>query len=107
MNKWQQQVYDMLRAAGRNNLPCTVPADVVHIPANMMLEADRIHWISVKERLPDIDAEVLIVTGEGLYDVAQYSGADRFWTLERNPLAWVTVADVTHWMPLPEPPKEK
>lgn len=63
-------------------------------------------WISVKERLPEIDAEVLIYTDEGLYDVAQYSGGERFWTLERNPDCWVTASGVTHWMPLPEPMKE-
>lgn len=64
-------------------------------------------WISVEERLPDIDAEVLICTDEGLYDVTQYSGGERFWTLERNPDCWVTALGVTHWMPLPEPPKEE
>lgn len=64
-------------------------------------------WISVEERLPDIDAEVLIYTDEGLYDVAQYSGGERFWTLERNPVCWVTASGVTHWLPLPEPPKEE
>lgn len=63
-------------------------------------------WISVEERLPEIDAEVLIYTNEGLYDVAQYSGGERFWTLERNPDCWVTALGVTHWMPLPEPPNE-
>ena len=63
-------------------------------------------WISVEERLPNIDAEVLIYADEGLYDVAQYSGGERFWTLERNPDCWVTASGVTHWMPLPEPPKE-
>lgn len=68
------------------------------------LEAQAPKWISVEERLPDIDAEVLIYTDEGLYDVAQYSGGERFWTLERNPVCWVTASGVTHWMPLPEPP---
>ena len=63
-------------------------------------------WISVEDRLPEIDQEVLIRTNEGLYDIAQFTGADRFWTLERNPSAWVTATGVTHWMPLPEPPKE-
>lgn len=67
----------------------------------------RSKWISVKDRLPDIDAEVLIRTDESLYDVAQYTGADRFWTLERNPSCWVTAIGVTHWMQLPEPPKEE
>lgn len=70
------------------------------------LEVQLPKWISVEERLPDIDAEVLIYTNEGLYNAAQYSGEERFWTLERNPDCWVTALGVTHWMLLPEAPKE-
>lgn len=70
------------------------------------LEARVPRWIPVEERLPDIDEEVLVCTNEGLYKVAQYSGADKFWTLELNQMVWGMVAGVTHWMPLPEPPEE-
>lgn len=61
-------------------------------------------WISVKERLPEesnINVLVYTVTGQqyvaGCYDVF---GVKRFFT---NAMPIV----VTHWMPLPEPPKEE
>lgn len=103
MNKWQQQVYDMLRAASRKNLPCTIPADVTHIPANMMLEVDRKQWISVTERLPDTRHTMLVCTRNrnGIPKVAMACYHDGFgWCGSGG--RW---GNVTHWMPLPEPPK--
>lgn len=54
-------------------------------------------WISVKDRLPEPWVEVLV-----------YRGAD--WPVvscevdtNRN---WLHFFNITHWMPLPEPPKE-
>lgn len=59
-------------------------------------------WISVKDRLPDLDVEVLIFNGE------IYKG---FRTDMYGPWIWthydyMPTHDVTHWIPLPEPPKE-
>ena len=61
-------------------------------------------WISVKDRLPELLDEVLLFTSEG--DI--FAGV--FFERHEN----YTVAgdyhrffyDVTHWMPLPEPPNE-
>lgn len=54
-------------------------------------------WISVKDRLPEKNTDVLI------YNIEEYIGSDFltkdgkwFWNEELPP---------THWMPLPEPPK--
>ena len=53
-------------------------------------------WISVEERLPDIDGKYLVYTKQGFIHIMHYhaSGAFGF-------EAW----NVTHWMPLPEAPK--
>lgn len=72
-------------------------------------------WISVKDRLPDV-AGMYIVTacdewcshGEGIwYDtvvvVAEYSGS--CWNWNDNGIDCDIDDLVTHWMPLPEPPK--
>ena len=69
-------------------------------------------WISVEERLPEPDVSVLVIangkpheniTLDGAYELAEY-GTDG-WILETWP-EWMD-AQVTHWMPLPEGPKEE
>jgi len=55
-------------------------------------------WISVKERLPEIGVMVLVHRLEGYYSVDQYRqlhGEIRSF-----------MYNVTHWMPLPSPPKQ-
>ena len=61
--------------------------------------AQKNEWISVKDRLPEEDIRVLV-----------YINSDRSYTkLDTDRLSngkfvrWYK--DVTHWMPLPEPPK--
>ena len=54
-------------------------------------------WISVKDRLPDKSVDVL------LWD-KMFSRADYIKGGKHDPRDWD--ADYTHWMPLPEPPKE-
>lgn len=70
-------------------------------------------WISVKDRLPGIENEYVLtlvsgkptenITLENAYELAEFD-IDDGWILEmwpefKNP-------NVTHWMPLPQPPKE-
>ena len=75
------------------------------------LEAREEKWISVKDRLPEIDQIVLVVasgkpqkniTLENAIELAEYDPEG--WILEMWP-EWME-AKVTHWMPLPEPPEE-
>lgn len=68
------------------------------------------HWIPVTERLPDnIDEEVLVCNegygkdGTGFATVAVYNGNGWLECWERKQY----LACITHWMPLPEPPKEE
>lgn len=60
-------------------------------------------WISVKERLPDEDVQVLVY----LHSDRSYTTMDTDRLLNGK---WVRLRwgafDVTHWMPLPEAPKE-
>ena len=68
-------------------------------------------WISVKDALPEESAFVLCllsgryknVSYENAYVIGTYY-ADDGWILEEAP-RWEN-PPVTHWMPLPEPPKE-
>ena len=61
-------------------------------------------WISVEERLPEHEHEVLVYTD-------RYGGRTEFAYYVRHLEAWyqnccLLIPNVTHWMPLPEPPKE-
>ena len=63
-------------------------------------------WISVTDRLPDELSRVLAVTAERGITIA-WCRRERL-----GDLVWVTLDDyygenVTHWMPLPEPPEVK
>ena len=70
-------------------------------------------WISVKDRLPDQYGEYLaVVSGEVMevtfYQPIRYYKDGRKWsTCNAEGFEWLNDGDVTHWMPLPEPPKEE
>ena len=60
-------------------------------------------WIRVKDRLPDKDQDVLCYSNkDGGYMFFGYRGYISGEFMEGGSLH---IGDVTHWMPLPEPPK--
>ena len=65
-------------------------------------------WIKCSEMMPEVHVDVLVVIKSGEYKSIHigyaYNGGDwmidgEFWYEEGDP-------SITHWMPLPEPPKE-
>ena len=54
-------------------------------------------WISVDDELPEDSANVLVCHKNGLVTTNAWLGANWWFKNERNP--------ITHWMPLPQPPK--
>ena len=68
-------------------------------------------WIPVTERLPEYKTKVLTRSKMGTNGHFFYIA--ELWFLD-NRLAWVSnediepldIAEITHWMPLPEPPEE-
>lgn len=65
-------------------------------------------WIPVSERLPEKFGEYIVTvqeeTGERYSDYADYDPYQQRWRTGM----YLGVRDkVTHWMPLPEPPKEE
>ena len=77
-------------------------------------------WISVKERLPDDEQEVLVIA-HGWDGRLVYVGSHRRVEAQKSWLTGITSKSsewslwgwsylkepiVTHWMPLPEPPEE-
>lgn len=71
------------------------------------LERDR--WISVEERLPEVDQPVMICAfgksvGEGVY--RGHDGFHHVWKMYTSSGTYWD-DEVTHWMPLPEPYREE
>lgn len=58
-------------------------------------------WIPVTERLPEENISVLVCLSSKVNAVARIMAGG--WKLAWN---HKPIAVVTHWMPLPEPPKE-
>lgn len=58
------------------------------------------HWISVGDELPKENDYVLICNNRGLMTTSLYENEE--WVISETYLA----VNVTHWMPLPMPPKK-
>lgn len=70
-------------------------------------------WISVKDRLPEDYEKVIAYCNKtnkyfvGFARKSSYSG-DTYWLLVgASGAVYYVKSKVTHWMPLPEPPKEE
>ena len=63
-------------------------------------------WVSVEERLPEKNAQVLMWSAK--WNIAEagsyYNG--RFWVYSEIGDAYIA-DDITHWMPLPAPPEKE
>jgi len=73
-------------------------------------------WISVMDRLPEHGDEYLVVRSSfGIYRAVDVCGYDKkskkFGKIDMDYVydgnGWYEVNNVTHWMPLPELPKEE
>ena len=73
-------------------------------------KADAMKWISVKERLPEKNGEYLCRWTNKSVSDAEYEstyGSFGYWFefWEDEYKEWISYDGITHWMPLPEPPK--
>ena len=65
-------------------------------------------WISVKDRLPEKSDKVLVYLDSGVMMDVWYSSKHRkFNSFDENEPNENNFKNVTHWMPLPEPPGVK
>lgn len=90
-----------------DTIPCVMMMHKDACEYIQQLEAQAPKWISVKERLPERGAP----KGCLIYADGYTCAAD--WSCDRYGDDWWFYVDgeydpeVTHWMPLPEPPKEE
>ena len=91
-------VKNALRAYGRDLEKVVEPYDFI---ADFLIHSGVTvqEWISVDDRLPDDDEVVIICTDKNFVYAGELIGDT--WFLDND--SWT--ATVTHWMPLPKPPK--
>ena len=89
LHEYDEGVWDI-------NVPAIKLEDIEELPA----VGTEPKWISVEERLPPCGERVLITEGSAVFEA--YLSISNKWV--RNGIGWMEC--VTHWMPLPEPPKE-
>ena len=93
---------------GREPVGCAVVAIADHLIAHGVMVQE---WISVDERLPENDVMVIGYTPcDGFMFVGYYHEEPKYdWKVWRIVTAMrstkVMKKKVTHWMPLPQPPK--
>ena len=65
-------------------------------------------WVSVNERLPDDDENVLVYSGDKEMFIAWCGVIGRTWrdSFRDAPYDELVGISITHWMPLPQPPSE-
>lgn len=76
--------------------------------SNEVIAKSRDKWISVEGRLPEVDQPIMICAfgksvGEGVY--RGHDGFHHVWKMYASSGTYWD-DEVTHYMPLPEPPKE-
>lgn len=57
-------------------------------------------WISVEERLPKEDGKYIVHNRSGMVFQAKYYSSPKTWGMVDKGV------NITHWMPMPEPPKK-
>ena len=65
-------------------------------------------WISIEDKLPEKNNEVLITDGYSVWGgfSREYSQNEEGWCwFDNSEEGYFNTDEITHWMPLPEPPK--
>lgn len=90
---------------GGNSVACAALRRVVDFVKEYAVETEpNKSWVSVKDRLPDDVKDVIVCDELGLVYPAYYYTCDECWMYSFA--AERCEHKITHWMPLPEPPKE-
>ena len=108
MNREEQieEIYEQIKYnTGSYDSDARSCAEILYDYANYRKQ----EWISVKDRLPKSNQEVLVYRGGHIGDLMNvyiYVGNDK-WEDEYGYWSVTDDEGITHWMPLPEPPTEK
>lgn len=78
-------------------------AEDTNVPTNDVPDTDFGKWIPVSERLPE-DCETVLVYAVGYMELGWYDTDNGEWRSDEY--TW-DADEVTHWLPLPQTPKEE
>ena len=95
-----EKLWELFRSAEKDNAKLT---------AWYVEKCNKHKWIPVTERLPEENGSYLIVNGETVTKIVSEAYYDKDWgdSCWTDPVELYMTYHPTHWMPLPEPPKEK
>ncbi|ENF4024056.1 DUF551 domain-containing protein [Escherichia coli] len=86
---------------------CNFRADITPLYTAKPVPATPDGWISCSERMPDDGQHVIILCDGAFVLYAQYRDGEFFDVVRNGEEFFETQSrNVTHWMPLPEPPQE-
>lgn len=82
-------------------------AEIDRLRTDLEVERKKHEWLTVEEKLPRNEKGVIAVDKDGYYyPQARLSDGTWEWAYEAGTDYWVDIDEpVTHWMPLPDPPK--
>lgn len=63
-------------------------------------------WIRVEDESPDKVFDWVLVFADGAMCTMAYTSKNGFYEVYGNTCGNIAAESITHWMPLPEPPKE-
>lgn len=66
------------------------------------LEAQAPKWISVEERMPEVDGKYIVCTSKRSVYLTRFYAHSEGGNFKTD-----IYTHITHWMPLPEPPEEE
>ena len=96
---YENLVGRLRRKAGVEDFPDSIWDEA----ADAIEELSKPRWIPVTERLPEPYFDVLSTDGESV-GIASYQKKGGYWLT--SDVFYDAHVAVSHWMPLPEPPKE-
>ncbi|EMO4765646.1 TPA: DUF551 domain-containing protein [Escherichia coli] len=86
---------------------CNFRADITPLYTAQQVPVTPDGWISCSERMPDDGQHVIILCDGAFVLYAQYRDGEFFDVVRNGEELFETQSrNVTHWMPLPEPPQE-
>ena len=84
---------------------CEISKEILKLHRRIERLKKQNKWISVEERLPEKSGDVLCYKKNGI-SVLPYSHKHKAFNAYDSSYSAEYVIPVTHWMPLPKPPKE-